>query len=294
MTDDNTAVSGYDAGYVPCPDLAAAEPATDDNGTAVSGFEEGYVAVGDAGATEPTISDNGQALSGFSEGYVAGPCDCCCDTFSRVVLGDWGVSEICPHPLWYTLNARSQAAVDGSVGIIEWGDDANPDHLNASQALDLPFTGPPIEFRTLISTNGQVPYEAFITLENMPTVGHGHFFWLVDLRGVGPTLDVIIEIHGPNGGIASGTASGILSVSPGVEFWIDVLCDGRDMKLKAWNVGDPIPSSWMAVAGPFSSVFGACGAPTRIVYAGGTFTGSGVLGRYFVADTLCIIQGLVC
>ena len=75
MTDDNTAVSGYDAGYVPCPDMAATEPATDDNGYAVSGYEEGYVAVTDAAASEPAISDSDEAVSGFSEGYVANPCN---------------------------------------------------------------------------------------------------------------------------------------------------------------------------------------------------------------------------
>jgi hypothetical protein len=136
VTDDNTAVSGFDAGYVPCPDLASAEPATNDNGTAVSGFEEGYVAVGDLGAAEPTISDNGEAVSGFSEGYVAnpcgpaGPCDPVIDfdTFDdRTIaeptwpaVGDWG--DASSGPAWHTnvlTPGDGRGWVDGGWGIID-------------------------------------------------------------------------------------------------------------------------------------------------------------------------------
>lgn len=85
MTDDDVAVSSLDAGYVPCPDLAAAEPDTADDDEAVTGFDEGYVEDGGSAAAGPDTSDDGVAAAGFDAGYVANPCGCgITDTFQRV------------------------------------------------------------------------------------------------------------------------------------------------------------------------------------------------------------------
>lgn len=96
MTDDADAVLGLDAGYVPCPDMAAAEPGTGDAGDAIVGYDAGYVAVGDAAASEPVPSDSGYAVAGYSAAYVANPCSSGCgcltsfDTFKRTDSGTLG------------------------------------------------------------------------------------------------------------------------------------------------------------------------------------------------------------
>ena len=96
MTDNNTAVSGYDAGYVPCPDVAATEPGVGDDGAAVVGYDAGYVAVGDAAASEPSTDDNGAAVVGYSAGYVPNPCTVPCgitDTFDRPDQAGMGMAD---------------------------------------------------------------------------------------------------------------------------------------------------------------------------------------------------------
>lgn len=138
MTDDYQAVGGFDGGYVPCPDLSAALPPTDDNGYALEGHDEGYVAVGEAAASDPSTVDDGFAVNGHDEGYVANPCagtglTCAVfDDFNRVV--DPALPTPPPFVLYPGLRTASGGSVwngtstkaingggcDGSVFFVNW------------------------------------------------------------------------------------------------------------------------------------------------------------------------------
>lgn len=135
MTDDTYAVVGYDAGYVPCPDLAAADPTDEDDGDAVIGIDAGYVAQGDAAAAEPSPDDNAAAVVGYDAGYVANPCGggaCMCgltDSFHRVVGATnctngfsqtgayWGTAD-CGLTYSVLMENEGEIAVDGLEGLM--------------------------------------------------------------------------------------------------------------------------------------------------------------------------------
>lgn len=99
MTDDLNAISGAHAGYVPCDEVALAQPASGLDAQAVYGDDEGFVPKdGTALADIPEATDT-NAVFGQASGYVAGPCADCTSLISGVSwnqmdLGSMGTSWV--------------------------------------------------------------------------------------------------------------------------------------------------------------------------------------------------------
>lgn len=73
MTDD-ASVYGEDAGYVPCFQVADAQPDLDLDGSAIAGESGGYVATVQSPAAPPDADEDGSSVAGVSTGFVAKPC----------------------------------------------------------------------------------------------------------------------------------------------------------------------------------------------------------------------------
>lgn len=222
----------------------------------------------------------------------------CTDTFTRVVAGDWGRSEIACLDWIASENGSHSVDGDKAIQTLTADDTAMTDWLPMTEMWDASTvdfiakvagsnSGNPKHFIAYESDGTVLPYGPF----DHPST-HRTFRWSYSLDADGDVATSVLAHRGAvqisQGFIASGVNA------DEVEFWVRCQLTATGIRMKAWADGDPEPGTWNSEvtdgAGDFVNGIGDCD-----VF--GLSTGSGVsadAGEYMSVSSLAFSSGITC